>query len=283
MFEAQLHRKLTRPEEDMEDVLTSNVFGIWKYLPKEIAASGLLNFLQTSVRLDGTHFVGPEDINQLDIQLWRWLHIENLKGAEPDVLIRITDTNNKKWLILIESKYLSPKSSFADWNDPRPTDQLAREMALLRQIAINEIIDEYALIYLTAHTTIPIGDIVDSIEELETKTSISSRDQFYWATWRILPEVLNLIESESVRLNDKLLVSDLNTILTNLGLYYFKGIKLEEWTLIGNDWAFVPLYQNIIFNWRPFYIQKYQFHSLPVTLYWNHFVCNSFNLWRMNK
>lgn len=36
MLQAMLHGKLTRQEEEMEDLLTSNVFGLVKYLPPEM-------------------------------------------------------------------------------------------------------------------------------------------------------------------------------------------------------------------------------------------------------
>jgi len=37
MLQAMLHGKLTRKEESMEDLLTSNAFGLMKYLPPEAA------------------------------------------------------------------------------------------------------------------------------------------------------------------------------------------------------------------------------------------------------
>jgi hypothetical protein len=43
MLQAMLHHKLTREEESMEDLLTSNTFGLMKYLPYEMA---LLPFLR---------------------------------------------------------------------------------------------------------------------------------------------------------------------------------------------------------------------------------------------
>ena len=45
MFIAQIRNKLTRQEEHMEDLLTSNVFGLWRYLPAEL---GLLQLLETA-------------------------------------------------------------------------------------------------------------------------------------------------------------------------------------------------------------------------------------------
>jgi hypothetical protein len=46
MLQAMLRGKLTRSEEGMEDLLTSNTFGVLKYLPPEAA---LLPFLRCAV------------------------------------------------------------------------------------------------------------------------------------------------------------------------------------------------------------------------------------------
>jgi len=43
MLEAQLHGKLTREQENLEDILTSNVFGSIKYVPFK---KGLLPILR---------------------------------------------------------------------------------------------------------------------------------------------------------------------------------------------------------------------------------------------
>ncbi len=42
MLQAMIHGKLTREEEGLEDLLTSNTFGLMKYLPPEAV---LLPFL----------------------------------------------------------------------------------------------------------------------------------------------------------------------------------------------------------------------------------------------
>ena len=109
MFAAQIRNKLTRSEEDMEDLLTSNVFGIWRYIPPQV---GLLQFLQTAKQLDEVSHLRLSSILTADLQFWPWLEEGDAKGAEPDVLIEISTHDQQKYLVLIESKYLSGKSSF---------------------------------------------------------------------------------------------------------------------------------------------------------------------------
>ena len=50
LLQAQLRGKLTREEEDMEDLLTSNVFGSIKYVTPE---EGLLQLLLSSEDVNG--------------------------------------------------------------------------------------------------------------------------------------------------------------------------------------------------------------------------------------
>ena len=46
MLQAMLRHKLTRAEEGMEDLLTSNTFGLMKYLPAHVA---LIPFLRRAL------------------------------------------------------------------------------------------------------------------------------------------------------------------------------------------------------------------------------------------
>ena len=125
MYIAQIENKLTRQDERMEDLLTSNVFGLWRYIS---ANFGLLQFLRTSQDVDGNPIYLPLDDCKATLDFWPWLkEYSDAKGAEPDVLVSLVYPSGEKLLILIEAKYLSGKSSFADKGET-PNDQIAREM-----------------------------------------------------------------------------------------------------------------------------------------------------------
>ena len=51
MLQAQLRGKLTRSEQQLEDLITSDVFGLLKYVPPN---DGLEHLLQLVVREDGS-------------------------------------------------------------------------------------------------------------------------------------------------------------------------------------------------------------------------------------
>ena len=224
MFIAQIRNKLTRKEEQMEDLLTSNVFGLWRYLPAEL---GLLQLLETAKNCEGQGIPMPYEVAETHLDFWPWLREGASKGCEPDVLIDLVGSDGKKCLVLIEAKHLSGKSSIATnvTDEPLPTDQLAREMLNLRLLAQRNSADSHALVYVTSDAGLPIKDLSDAITELTDKTGVGSADQFYWTSWRVLPQILRAVELSARDPVEKKLVGDLRIILDQMGLDYFRGIS----------------------------------------------------------
>ena len=217
MFIAQIRNKLTRQEEQMEDLLTSNVFGLWRYLPAEL---GLLQLLETAKNCEGQGIGMPYEVAETHLDFWPWLREGASKGCEPDVLIDLVGSDGKKCLVLIEAKHLSGKSSIATnvTDEPLPTDQLAREMLNLRLLAQRNSADSHALVYVTSDAGLPIKDLSDAITELTDKTGVGSADQFYWTSWRVLPQILRAVELSARDPVEKKLVGDLRIILDQMGL-----------------------------------------------------------------
>ena len=234
MYVAQIHRKLSRTEERMEDLLTSNVFGLWRYLSYDL---GLTQFPNTSTNLDGDRLQLPELLVETELEFWPWLHEVDTKGSEPDVLIKVTGEDGSRHLLLIESKYHSGKSSGAD-EEILPNDQLAREMQNLRQIAKRQAFDSYALVYVTADALIPRGDLEESIEELGRKTGMPSREQFFWTTWLQMPQILQQVTQFAREPIEKKMLEDLRMILDGLELSFFQGIRVEGWKSRNFEWRF---------------------------------------------
>src|SRR5262249_39219398 len=124
--QAVLRRKLTRPEEGMEDLLTSNTFGSMKYLPLDAA---LLPFLSTAINpLNGSRLSElMSGITRVVWQFWPQLAYADCIPCEPDVALVLSDDIAPRLVLLIEAKYRSGKSSLASETSERPNDQLARE------------------------------------------------------------------------------------------------------------------------------------------------------------
>lgn len=131
MLHAQLHGKLSREQENLEDILTSNVFGTLSYLSAGDGIMRLLARCEGEVTAELRRCLEELSLSdtQAEFVFWPWLEAAGCKRCQPDVLIRLTGMGHIRVLVLIEAKYRSGKSSFAanlDDTASRPNDQLAR-------------------------------------------------------------------------------------------------------------------------------------------------------------
>lgn len=191
MIDAELRGKLgadgSRAHDRAEDLLTSTVFGLLRYLP---ISEGLLPFLGHArpVRTGpvGAHvrtepgWIDFEGVTQAELRFW-----PSFKGfGEPDVLIRLRSADRVIHLVLIEAKLFSPKSSKADADDgalaveDKPDrDQLVRYWQGLRRQQEVDAGAECSLIYLTSHSMPPLAELRESV-------SRESGMRLAWMSWR---------------------------------------------------------------------------------------------------
>ncbi len=91
MLDALLQGKLSREQENMEDMLTSMVFGTFRRVP---AYRGLLPFLREADQIIGTHPL-PQTHNDYSAdydhyEFWpSWQEFDNVASCEPDVVINL--------------------------------------------------------------------------------------------------------------------------------------------------------------------------------------------------
>jgi len=207
MLQAILKGKLSREEEDLEDLLTSCVFGTMKYVP---IAVGILPLLQAAE--DGMSqkpLVKISEIASIDYDFWPPLDEADCIACEPDILIRIATIESRRYIFLVESKYLSSKSSAAT-TDGNPTDQLAKEWDNLLSVSNREKREPF-LIYITAHTEYPQSEIEDSIREYSLKRNKAMN--VIWLSWRKLVKVFENTPNNMLK--------DLSAVLEKLGLTYY--------------------------------------------------------------
>jgi hypothetical protein len=159
MLQAILRGKLTRAEEGLEDLLTSNTFGLLKYLPPEAA---LLPFLGRAIDpLTQTpladRLTGLVRVDRWEF--WPTLTFPGCTPCEPDVLLVLSDGRGRRVGVLVEAKFRSGKSSVARLDQVAPHDQLARELDNLRAFAQDERLAAFAVLYLTPAVACPEADI----------------------------------------------------------------------------------------------------------------------------
>jgi hypothetical protein len=274
MFEAQLRGKLTREEEDLEDLLTSNVFGAIKYVPYR---EGLIALVSEAERRDGSRpLQGLSDISNVKYEFWPFLEEKNCNPCEPDVLISITQSNGKKILILVEAKFKSGKSSEADLSD-KPSDQLSKEWDNLKRLAIKNNSDPY-LLYITANIGFPEKEIKESISEYLKKRE--STINILWLSWRKIPTIFHNSQNE--------IIKDLVKLLRRQGLIFFEGFKISQvesfnWQFQAGDLGYT-ISKHFVLTWsfKPIDI-KWKFEKLSIINFnWNSFFPIEIK-WRISK
>lgn len=238
MLAAQLRGKLTREEESLEDLLTSNVFGSIRYVPPE---DGLIPLLSSAEEVNGTNPLKElPEISDVAYDFWRRLEEENCNPCEPDVLINIIHANKAQTTLLVEAKYKSGKSSESDEGD-KPNDQLAKEWDNLVVLAKRNKLRPY-LLYITADMGFPREDIESSQSDY-FKTRGGKMD-IVWISWRKMPIIFHDSRYE--------ILKDLVKVLRRQGLTFFEGFKLEHVEAI--KWQFhtlvkQPLITPLNLNW----------------------------------
>jgi len=216
MLIAQLKGKLTREEEDLEDLLTSNIFGSLKYLAAEV---GIMPLLSAVEKIDKTRpFEKLAKILEVKYEFWPFLKEKGCYPCEPDVLLRIFFKNGEKTVVLIEAKFKSGKSSFADQSE-MPYDQLAREWDNLVVLANREKARPL-LLYITPHIGLPYEDVDSAKHEYAKKRGPEKEIDIGWISWRKLPAIYADSQNE--------LIKDAVEILRRMGLTYFEGFSVTD-------------------------------------------------------
>ncbi len=218
----------------MEDLLTSDVFTACKYLKPNTL---LLPFLSTSIDLEGKslQFLSDLDVESVKYHFW-----PRLKKSEPDVLISLKLSSGKFYVLLIEAKYFSSKSSSALSEDEMsiaetPRDQLAREYEDLMEssnylgISKSNVIGHY-LIYITAHRSFQTEAMNESLNEIAYFHSSGIKINLLWTSWYSLMPIIN----ELVNVNDWELpiIRDLANLLSRKRFIRFSGFSLSPLELI---------------------------------------------------
>jgi hypothetical protein len=196
MLLAQLRRKVPIEFEGMEDVLTSSVLGLLKYLPDQIACALLAEFAAI-----------PPSQGPLQLELWpryptppgfpcptakteQEEESVSRGDTEPDAMITA-----KNWLVLMEAKYRSPLDE--------TYDQLGREFAVGYQLA-KETGRRFRLLVITGHTLQPTPAGLDLVTGVRSALTAASAglgdaaaemiaavpDSLRWTNWQGLYEIL---------------------------------------------------------------------------------------------
>lgn len=256
--------------ERMENLLTSDVFSACRYVRPE---NLLLPFLRQAKQIDNES-LGPfleEQVKNVQYLFW-----PRLPQSEPDVLIAIEFSSGYFFLTLIEVKYLSLKSSPALDEEElgiaeTPRDQLAREyLDLLDAHSIFSIqkskVSGRALVYITAHRSIPKESLIESHDEIKKFILGEDNINLFWTSWFELYPIVS--QPKNTLYWESLIIDDLRYLLERKHLVHFRGFSLDNIESIPNGFTYkrevierpvnydFVLVQEIIEKYPIFYLSK---------------------------
>lgn len=247
MLDALLRGHLSREQENMEDILTSNVFGLLKYLPAE---KGLLPFLAGAEDIDGemplAFLAKAQGVEEQRYEFWPNWNYTGEGTCEPDLVLRLS-WPGRKLLIVVEAKFHSGKSSGPDEKSEALKDQLAREWDNGVRVAQAEGREPW-LVYVTTDAGCPVRDLRESIAEYKAKRNDEPPPRILWLSWRRISEVYR----DST---DPILV-DLMRLAKRLNLVSFSGftpietVPIIEWRYSDSGYRWPILDELPLVTWR---------------------------------
>ena len=240
MIIAELHGKLDSSAssyEISEDILTSNVFQLIRYLP---ASEVIIPFLNEALHAGKTGIsIDPSLKWQVDYIFWpRGITM----NREPDLMIQLESDENS-YCFIIEAKYYSgPSDRETDESDDGQISgsQLGDQFIdMIKGVyAYNQETVKLAapvknrfLLYLTKHTVKPEEVIAVAVKQFKSYRKkykeIDIEKNLLWANWTAIWKVLKDIEFKDYPYS--IIQEDLVALLEKKGFKYFSGFNLFNW------------------------------------------------------
>jgi hypothetical protein len=223
MLMALIHKKLSWHQENMEDILTSNVFGMLRYLPPQKV---LFPFLAQAAPIDDERNHPLRELRNLGLEaqvsfsFWPGLEEERCEFAEPDVLLEVrrcqpmhaTGRHRPSHLILIEAKY----------HAGTPRGQLPKEWRNLESLPKEKGAQSW-LVYLTADFGCPSEWVKECFATAVPKGVL-------WLSWRHLRSVLkDRMGKDRMGKGERLIRDDLAEMLSWMNLTFYEGISAPNY------------------------------------------------------
>jgi hypothetical protein len=206
MIDADIRGKLRRDSSSAhdrsEDLLTSTVFGLLRYLPMSEALKPLIEGVRSAEDLLSQQLRDmPRDCDSPWINLTGAASCDILfwpsfgEWGQPDILLTFRDATKKPiHLVVVEAKLHSPKSGEASDEDDANAeiiacdmqwhpDQLVRYWRGLADHADLRGSNSSSVVYLTAHSAPPLSDLTASLK-------VDPKMRLGWISWRHIWDVV---------------------------------------------------------------------------------------------
>ena len=256
MIQAELRGKL--PEiENKEDILTSNIFGMLKYLPPQ---KGIFRILEAakdySERRNSfienlkTQNIDLNNYDDVDYLFWEYSPVH----GEPDIVVIIRSSKGRQTdlMLCIEVKFLSGKSGIGEY-DQLKAYTLGLADKEKRKTFSNTKISKFGgtfigTIYLTHFSQ--FRSVVDSLKEIRKSGASGFESKIYELRWNDITKALVRFNSENEYEN--LLANDLVLLLKKKNFVDFLGFPEVSFNVRYNNLFHPPLKKEVstkpIFN-----------------------------------
>jgi hypothetical protein len=235
--------------ERWEDVLTSNVFQLMRYLKPEFGIIPFLN--QTLENSNIPSRLDPKRDWKAEYYFWP---LGMKKGREPDLVIYLK-SENINYLFTIEAKYHSGTSDTEMEIDGKHIimSQLADEyMDLLERryryrgekITFDVKLDNCFLLFLTKDNIKPQEDLDYALEQFSCGNPKKRREaarHIIWANWTSIWKLLKKSRMDEFPYNK--IINDLVLLFERKGLKEFTGFTIDSW-----DEKYKSFYTRLLFK-----------------------------------
>jgi hypothetical protein len=239
MIFAELRGKLQadsgNADDHAEDLLTSTVFGLLRYIAP---AEGLLAVLRRARAVTMERDAGWLDTARVaTVKVDFWPHWPGY--GEPDVLLTLLDAERKPLVVvLVEAKFHAPAKELARTDSP-DGEQLVRYWQGLQSLAEVRSGADARLIYLSRHAVPPADDLAEPVRRV-------SDMQLAWLSWRDIWEVAQGLRETSLP------AADVARLLAFKGLNHFNGFRAGSWQVppVAQFWRQHAWFSGLP-PWRP--------------------------------
>lgn len=220
---AELHGKIRKTgnnlSENMEDLLTSHVFGNLRYIPDE---KGLNPILSMATNSEG-HFLKLSGAKEWEYSFW-----PSFKHSQPDIYLE-----NDKYKVVVEVKFHSGKSGVYEGEDRLSEededyayrDQLTREWMDLMERDKSKI---PVLIYLTKDFLFPEDAFKQALNEL-SECKEKFKHNAYWLSWsKIYFQLYKMMKKDDYNVYEQRVLLDILLILERRNLRRFIKISVPS-------------------------------------------------------
>jgi hypothetical protein len=250
MLAAEIHGKIgigRAPHQRLEDVLTSDVFSIFRFIDELGPAAAILRCGE-NVRGDKLE---PGEFAGVEVHFWPRFAREGLAGwREPDCLLLLVSAGGEVTAITVESKYDSGLSNHGPGgedldaaedsrqNNVEGGHQLADEFMGLFEPNWSRLPDaslaefrrakRRLLLYVTCHDVIPASDLDEAVEHVRVArdgVDLQPERAMFWLGWSAIYEVLGDASAGVLPPGAQRLVDDVRAVLKLRGMTPFNPFQ----------------------------------------------------------